>query len=374
MIQNSKVIFHIPHLAGGGAERVAVEVARYFLSKGVLVVFFIHSEKQAYVLPEGIRVVAARSTSHFGRLLELRALIRSMKPAAVLSFMPYANLISLFANIGLRNEMRLVISEHLTVVGDHSTGPMDLLKRVLRRYLYQTGDAIVAVSGGVADDLRRTLAGRVDEKITVIYNPCFIPDETRSVGAPSRAGKTILAVGRLCDDKGFDVLLRAFAQVRLRAGGVRLVIAGEGPSRRELESLVGELGLYDCVSLPGFTNDIRSLYRDADLFVCSSRREGFGNVIVEAMSFGLPVVATRCPHGPNEILEDGRYGHLVDVDDVRGLADALVESLASAGDPLMQISRAREFSLDVIGSRYLEQVGLSRFAKEELHTRTGYPT
>lgn len=288
--------------------------------------------------------------------------------------MPYANLISLIANVGLRKKTRLVISEHLTIVGYECTGLMDKCKQVFRRYLYQTSDVIVAVSGGVADDLRRMLAGRVSEKITVIYNPCFIPGEIRNVPGPSGTGKTVLAVGRLCQDKGFDVLLRAFAQVRLSIADVRLTIAGEGPNRIELENLIGELGLSHCVRLLGFTNDIRSLYRDADLFVCSSRREGFGNVIVEAMSFGLPVVATRCPHGPEEILAGGQYGLLVSVDDVRGLANAIVESLTSAGDPQMQIARAREFSLNEIGDRYLEQVGLLGGADEGQRGRTGYST
>lgn len=374
MIQNHEVIFHIPHLSGGGAERVAVEVARHFLSRGVAVVFFIHSEKRAYALPDGVKIVVARHTGHFGRLREFRAMISDRKPVAVLSFMPYANLISLFANVGRRKKTRLVISEHLTVVGEDSTGLMERCKQVLRRYLYQTSDVIVAVSGGVADDLRRMLVGRVNEKIIVIYNPCFIPGETRNAPEPSGTGKRVLAVGRLCQDKGFDVLLRAFAQVRSRIAGVRLTIAGEGPSRPELEGLISELDLSHDVSLQGFTNDIRSLYRDADLFVCSSRREGFGNVIVEAMSFGLPVVATRCPHGPEEILANGQYGVLVGVDDVRGLANAMVESLTSAGDPHAQIARAREFSLDEIGNRYLEQVGLSELADEGQRARTGYST
>ncbi|WP_201695258.1 glycosyltransferase [Paraburkholderia hiiakae] len=374
MIQNDEVIFHIPHLSGGGAERVAVEVARHFLSRGVTVVFFIHSEKRAYALPDGIKIFVACHSGHFGRLREFRAMIKQRKPVAVLSFMPYANLISLIANVGLRKKTRLVISEHLTIVGYECTGLMDKCKQVFRRYLYQTSDVIVAVSGGVADDLRRMLAGRVSEKITVIYNPCFIPGEIRNVPGPSGTGKTVLAVGRLCQDKGFDVLLRAFAQVRLSIADVRLTIAGEGPNRIELENLIGELGLSHCVRLLGFTNDIRSLYRDADLFVCSSRREGFGNVIVEAMSFGLPVVATRCPHGPEEILAGGQYGLLVSVDDVRGLANAIVESLTSAGDPQMQIARAREFSLNEIGDRYLEQVGLLGGADEGQRGRTGYST
>lgn len=374
MTQNREVIFHIPNLLGGGAERVAVEVARHFVARGVSTVLFVHKGQNAYALPKGVEVVVARRTGHVGRLFEFRGLIRRRNPDAVLSFLPYANLISLFANFGLKKKVRLILSEHLTVVGEHTRGFMSRCKWALRHYLYQKSDAIVAVSEGVASDLRNTLAGDARKKISVIYNPCFIPDAILDARGDAQGRKTILAVGRLCDDKGFDVLIGAFNRIRPKIGDARLIIAGEGPSREKLERLISGLGLSDFISLPGFTNDVRSLYRNADLFVCSSRREGFGNVIVEALSFGLSIVSTRCPHGPDEILEDGRFGRLVAVDDEQGLANAIIESLASRSDPKAQVARAREFSLDVIGDRYLKQVGLQEFASKVHPGETGCST
>lgn len=371
MSQDREVIFHIPNLLGGGAERVAVEIARHFSARGVSTIFFVHKGQNAYALPKGVEVVVARRDGHLGRLLEFRSLIRRRNPDAVLSFLPYANLISLFANFGGRRKVRLVLSEHLTVVGEDGGGLMNRCKWFLRRYLYQRSDAIVAVSEGVANDLRRTLAGDAIEKIVVIYNPCFIPDPILEARGDTYGEKTILAVGRLCDDKGYDVLISAFSRIRSKFSGVKLIIAGEGPSRKKLEKLIADLDLTDCISLPGFTSDIRNLYRNADLFVCSSRREGFGNVIVEALSFGLPVVSTRCPHGPEEILKGGRYGRLVAENDAQGLANAIIESLNSTNDPKAQIARAREFSLDVIGDHYLKQVGLSALVREAPATKTG---
>lgn len=374
MTQDREVIFHIPNLLGGGAERVAVEIARHFVTKGVSTVFFVHREQNAYVLPDEVKIVVARKAGHLGRLMEFRKLIRRRSPDAVLSFLPYANLISLFASFGGKKKIRLVLSEHLTVVGEHGGGAMSRFKWLLRRYLYQKSDGIVAVSQGVANDLRCTLAGDVGEKIAVIYNPCFIPDADLDARDDTQGEKTILAVGRLCDDKGFDVLIGAFNRIRSKMGDIKLLIAGEGPSRQRLQKLVDDLGLSGSISLRGFTNDVRSLYRNADLFVCSSRREGFGNVIVEALSFGLPVVSTRCPHGPEEILEDGKYGRLVAVNDECELASAIIETLASSIDPKAQIARAREFSLDVIGDHYLEQVGFSELVCKVPSAKIGYCT
>jgi glycosyltransferase involved in cell wall biosynthesis len=359
MTEQTTVIMHIPSLAGGGAERVAVEIAKYLESRGISVVLFVHTNGAAYELPAGVEIVMARSVRHIGRVIELRTLIGSKKPAALLSFLPYANLISLLANLGLKHPTRLVLSEHLAFTQAHRSGVMAKCKWTLRRWLYQTSHSIIAVSEGVADDLRRTLLGRVAKKIVVVYNPCYIPNAIESKSRIERDARKVLAVGRLVDDKGFDVLIRAFALVRAEVKDVTLTIAGEGPRRQSLEALIENLGLSGCVSLPGFTHDVGCLYRNADLFVCSSRLEGFGNVLVEALSFGLPVVATRCPHGPQEILDDGRYGRLAPVNDEKALAGQIVDSLSSSHDPLVQIARAQEFSIDVIGARYMEQLGIS---------------
>ncbi|WP_175979625.1 glycosyltransferase [Caballeronia zhejiangensis] len=357
-----EVLFHIPCLHGGGAERVAVEIAKHFVSKGFRPFFFVHTEGTAYQLPPGVEVVVASKTGHLARVLELRALIRKRRPEAVLSFLPYANLISVSARLFGGSRTRLVISEHSvfapsdSVYGSlHRTSAKAKIKWAIARWLYQASDSIVAVSTGVAQDLRRSLKGRAPDKVVVIHNPCFIPG---AVANAKPRGAAVLAVGRLGAQKGFDVLIRAFASVLKTRGDATLVIAGEGKDRARLEALVRELGLSDSVSLPGFAGDVAELYRNADLFVCSSKREGFGNVIVEALSFGLPVVSTRCEHGPDEILDGGKYGRLVPVDDEKALAAAIIESLTGDVDKPALIARAGAFSLEAIGDRYLEQLGL----------------
>lgn len=353
------ILFHIPSLQGGGAERVAVELARYFVEQRKSVAFFTHHADLDYTLPEGVDVVAAQESGHLQRVKELRALLRQVEVRVIVSFLPYANLISLFARFFGGFHGRLVVSEHLSYADFRPSGVKERLKFSLLAHLYQRSDAIVAVSHGVGEDLRRRLKGAAKEKISVIHNPCYILGPSVQPSSRHHSGRTVLAVGRLVPQKGFDVLIGAFREVNRRMPDVRLVIVGEGPDRTKLETLVTQFGLSNQVSLPGFTRNIVYEYQQADLFVCSSRFEGFGNVIVEALSFGLPIVSTACKHGPDEILESGRYGALVPVDDETALAEAIVSALGRPVDGDTQRARARDFSLGAIGSQYAKVMGLA---------------
>jgi len=353
------VVLHIPSLKGGGAERVAVEIARYFVEHGKSTAFFIHDGELAYDLPVGIDVFVARSAGHLQRVAEFRSLFTRLNVGVVVSFLPYANLISLLAIVGCRRRPTLVISEHLSYAGFRPAGLKERVKFALLPYLYQLSDVIVAVSTGVAEELRHRLRGSAVRKIVVIHNPCYIPDARASGLSRNSATRTVLAVGRLTAQKGFDVLIKAFSAVKKDVENVRLVIVGEGPDRAKLEALIARLNLTESVTLPGFTRNVADEYQGADLFVCSSRSEGFGNVIVEALSFGLPIVSTACRYGPEEILDGGRYGILVPVDDDVELADAIVSALSAPADPEAQISRARDFSLDAIGAQYAKVMGFT---------------
>jgi glycosyltransferase involved in cell wall biosynthesis len=365
MSQRREVIFHVPSLEGGGAERVAVEIAKYFVSQGHKPVFFVHTQKAAYELPQNVELIVAKSSGHLARVLELRKLIKLRRPAAVISLLPYANIISCIAALGSRKHTRLIVSEHTVFSSAHASGVKAKLKWKIATCLYQVSHSIVAVSSGVANELRGTLKGRGAKKVSVIHNPSYISHAPAHLRKQTHRRTRLLAVGRLVEEKQFDHLIRAFARVRAIVSDATLTIAGEGPQRSYLESLIRDLKLSDCVRLHGFVRDIGALYAEADLFVCSSKLEGFGNVIVEALSYGLPVVSTRCPHGPEEILQNGRYGRLVPVDDERALADALVESLFSTVDQSQLLARSRDFSLEVIGRSYLNLVGLSAVSQNE---------
>ncbi|CAE6844981.1 N-acetylgalactosamine-N, N'-diacetylbacillosaminyl-diphospho-undecaprenol 4-alpha-N-acetylgalactosaminyltransferase [Paraburkholderia nemoris] len=353
------VLIHIPSLRGGGAERVAVEVARYMASRGLRVAIFVHDPKLDFALPPGVTLIVANSRRHLGRVFELRGLLARHRARSLISLLPYANLISLFAGISRGKRTRLIVSEH-TSIAFRRPGVKGRVTRAITMLLYPFSDAIVAVSSGIAAELdaRMPCIGR--RNIVVIHNPCYVPAKALTASRQIAACPNILAVGRLAWEKGFDTLIRAFAQVHREVGGARLTILGEGRERTRLEALAESEGVADFVSLPGFSAQVFDAYRTADLFVCSSRVEGFGNVIVEALSFGLPIVSTRCMHGPAEILQNGRFGMLVAVDDVSAMARAIVDSLRRRCDPSRQVMRARDFSLDEIGAQYLRVAGFEQ--------------
>ena len=134
----------------------------------------------------------------------------------------------------------------------------------------------------------------------------------------------------------------------------KLVILGEGPQRSLLESLIREFSLEHKVQLRGFVVDPYPWYRSADLFVLSSKWEGFGNVLVEALECGLPIVSTDCPSGPSEILENGRYGTLVPVGNPHAITAAMVNAVTATQDRDRLMERAKAFSVRAISERYLE--------------------
>ena len=166
------------------------------------------------------------------------------------------------------------------------------------------------------------------KRVSVVPNAVFLPlatvpprvDPQAIVGADRNV---LLAVGRLIEQKGHDWLCRAFSEVCAQYPEWHMVILGEGPLRNRLQSLVAELGISNRVSMPGRVGNVADWYVRADLFVLSSRFEGFPSALIEAMASGCPCVSSDCDTGPRELIEDGVNGRLVAPDDVRALAEAL---------------------------------------------------
>jgi len=170
-------------------------------------------------------------------------------------------------------------------------------------------------------------------------------------------GPRILTVGNLKPVKNHPLLLRAFAA--LGRPEARLMLLGQGRNEAALRALADSLGIGDRVIFAGFHPDPAPFYATADLFVLSSDHEGFGNVIVEALSCGLPVVSTDCPSGPAEILENGRFGRLVPVGDAGALTAAIDLALSAPVDKAAQKVRADVFAPEIAARKYLDLLGLS---------------
>ena len=226
------------------------------------------------------------------------------------------------------------------------------------RLAFARVEGIVCVSKGAADDLSR-ITGVSRNRINAIYNPIVGGAKVPAKDLPAKYAATvgyprILAVGTLKTIKDYPTLLKAFALLLRAMPDARLLVLGEGDERTPLEALVQELGIAGNVSLPGFVDNTEAYYDKADLFVLTSVGEGFGNVIVEALEHGVPVVSTDCPSGPREILAGGRYGTLVPVSDPEALAEAMHDALTRTHDKAALKARAADFSVSKAADAYLD--------------------
>ncbi|WP_281383389.1 glycosyltransferase [Pseudoxanthomonas broegbernensis] len=351
----------MPSLRGGGTERAMLTLANGFAARGVRTDLVLALAEGPYLIDvaPAVRVVDLDSRRVSTSLPGLARYLRREQPRAMLSALSHANVIAAVAKGLSRGSTRLVVSERTHVSQNlHRSGSLrDRAMLPVMRFAYRNADAIVAVSHGVADDLRNAISVP-KERIHVIYNPVVTPGLEGLASAPIdhpwlRGGEppVVLAAGRLTPAKDYPTLLRAFAKVR-RQRDCRLVILGEGELRHSLEMLIGDLGLGSCVQLPGFADNPFAWMRHAALFVLSSAWEGLPNVLIQAMACGTPVISTDCPSGPREILEDGKWGTLVPVADADALSEAIIERLGETGpnDPRV---RASYFGVDRSLDSYL---------------------
>jgi glycosyltransferase involved in cell wall biosynthesis len=338
-----RVAIFLASLEGGGSERIALNLAQGFAERGLEVDLVLQRAEGPYLaqVPDEIRIVDLRAGRMARAAFPLITYLRRERPPFLLSLMMGANIIAILSRKLARVDTRLVISEHLNI-SIASGNAVRLRSRYLplmAKRTYPWADGIVAVSEGVAEDLARTL-GLPRKKIEVIYNPVITPELLEKAREPVdhpwfQPGEppVILGAGRLTGQKDFPTLLRAFSLVR-KERPVRLVILGEGEDRHELKALVDELGLAEDVEMPGFVDNPYGYMAGAAVFVQSSRWEGLPTVLIEAMALGKPVVATDCPSGAREILNDGRYGTLVPVGDVKRLAAGISAMLEQPVEPL----------------------------------------
>jgi glycosyltransferase involved in cell wall biosynthesis len=358
------VALFVPSLVGGGAERVALNLAEAFIGLGVptdLVVVSGRGELAGQI-PLGVRLVDLGASRVLLGLPALVAYLGREHPAAVIAFMDHAAVVALWARRLSGTSTRIICTVHntLTRATNSSSTVRNRVLPVLLRAFYPSADEVVAVSHGVARDLSDA-TGFPLPKIRVIYNPVITPDLTAAAahapGHPWLADggpPVVLGVGRLTRQKDFESLVRAFAIVR-RQRPARLLILGEGEERSALEALVRELGLGSDAALPGFVAGAPGCMAHAAVFVLSSAWEGLPTVLIEALAAGTTVVATDCPSGPREILRGGELGRLVPPGDVEALADGILAALAGSARRV-PLAELREFTLEFAAEAYLRLV------------------
>ncbi len=347
-----RLLFYTHALVGGGAERVWALVASGLSRRGHDVSFavdFVASENEYLLVPQMRRFVLG--SNHVSATRALAKILANERPDAVFSAIGASNvkLLAAKALSGWRGAS--ILSAH---------GRFDAEPRLLGRATY-AATAITSRLGtrtiAVSDDLRRYLIERWHGdpgRVVTIHNGVELPpmNSLPDASVLARREDVVLAVGRLVPEKGFASLIEAFAKSR-RAK--RLIILGEGTERARLEALIARGSLSSRVELRGYLKEPWPVFAQAKMLAVSSRSEAFGNVIVEALAHGLPVVATRCG-GPEEILNGGQYGRLVPVGDADAMALAIDETLDEPGDPLQHRARAETFSLDRTLDRFEELI------------------
>lgn len=359
--ERPKVAFLLPHLGGGGVERVFANYAGALAARGHSTdLVILNHEQRATEAPEGVRVVDLGlkhvTDATFG--LALPALVRYLReerPTALCVGITTLNLTALVARRLSGVDTAVLVSEHVPPSVNAGTHPLKRLLPPLMRWWYPKADSVFAVSEHLADDVA-AVARLQRERVATIYNPVVGPKLlTEAAAKPDHpffggAEQVLVAVGRLHPQKDFVSLIRAFHQLQ-RELPVKLIILGEGELRSELETEVRERGLTGSVSMPGHVKAPGSYLANADLFVLSSRYEGFPTVLIEALACGCPVVSTDCPTGPHEILEGGLYGRLVPVADPGALAEAMKATLAAPLPAARLKERGRLFTIEAATER-----------------------
>jgi glycosyltransferase involved in cell wall biosynthesis len=363
-VRQAPVALFLPTLQGGGAERVAINLAQGFIDLGIATDLVTVSGRGEFAgqVPSGVRLIDFDASRVILGVPALAAYLRRERPSAVIAFMDHACIAALMARRVSGVSTRIICTVHntLTLATSNSANFRNRLLPMLLRAFYPSADGVVAVSHGVARDLSAA-TGLPLSRIKVIYNPVITDDLTAAgAGAPGHpwlsdgGPPVVLGVGRLTQQKNFSSLIRAFAAVR-RKRPARLLILGEGEERPALEELVRKLELGSDVALPGFLAGAQACMAQAAVFVLSSAWEGLPTVLIEALAAGATVVSTDCPSGPREILRGGELGQLVPPGDVDALADGIMAALSGSGRRV-PLSDLEEYTQQFAAKAYLRLV------------------
>lgn len=351
-----RITFVIYSLSAGGAERIMSIMSNYWAEKDWNVTIITISGQNQRPFFELHSSVAIRhldaSTSTIGlfhgiannirRIQKLRRAIVESDPQVVISFMDQTNIITILAATGLN--LPVIVAEH----NDPYQRKIGPYWAFVRQLVYIRASQLIVLNKTALN----YFSALVRKRARVMFNPVVLPADSDAIEKPrSGHGKTIVAMGRLVDQKGFDMLLRAFDLVAAKHLDWSLEIWGDGPLRSELEAQRRRLQSVDRVRLPGITKSPFGKMKRAEIFVLSSRYEGFPTVLCEAMACGTAVISFDCQTGPAEIIRDGVDGILVPAGDVHALADAM--------DALMSNEQYRK-ALATQATNVLDRFGLEK--------------
>jgi len=368
-----KVAIYIPTFHVGGAEKVTVQLANYFSENGLdITIICLAKDGELFdqLLPSlDVIVLSETSFTAIGTLPSLIKVINALKPDILLSTLYNTGLASVIASLFAQHKPLIIGGLHNSIL-NKSRYSSNLKEKYflipLIKLLFSKCDAFIPVSNQLAEELLG-ICSLPSSRVFPILNPsydCRYPNLAREpISHPwlscsvSRGYKTLCAVGRLVPQKGFDILLKAF-YIALQTAELRLVIVGDGPEYLALTRLASKLGVLDYVDFLGHQTNPLPYMSGSDLFILSSRYEGMPNVLVEALSCQIPIIASDCETGPREVLANGYYGKLVQPLSAEALASSIIqfanEGLDIPASPEELLSRAKQFSISSAGDQYIE--------------------
>jgi glycosyltransferase involved in cell wall biosynthesis len=356
-----KISLFIPTLEGAGAEKIVLTLANSFVSKGYHVDLIVIKFKGAFCeqVDSSINVINLNCKRVIFSLFPLINYLNLNKPDILLASLTHINIVSIIAGLFSRVKTKVIVIEHSLKTKLFKN--LNLKNRMVDLFMlftYPKAYRVVAVSKEVAKNIS-VRSGIELSKIDIINNPIYsnsiILKSKENLNHPwflENQPPVILSVGRLTEEKNFSLLIRAFANVRNKYN-VRLLILGEGKLREQLTALASKLGVEKDFCMPGFVENPYAYMSRASLFVMSSDYEGFGNVLVEAMACGTPIISTNCPGGPAEILENGLWGELVPVGDLKTLTSSIINTF-NKKNHLNNSKRVNDFDIDMKIQEYVK--------------------
>jgi glycosyltransferase involved in cell wall biosynthesis len=362
-----RLLLYTHGLVDGGGERLWACLATALKARGYDVLFVqdFEADENRHNLDPSIPLHTL-GRNHIAATRNLARLLKDERPDVALSAVGGSNLKLLLASFLSRAPTLPVITYHGEM--EWKSGWLSFFSYAGLPLLSRWAARTVAVSDGLCDILKKKWNAKPQRMVTIL-NPVFFPRDIPVPTGEDLAARqnVVLSVGRLVPEKDFVTLVRAFA--RLKHKDSQLIILGKGPEHARIEAEIRKLGVQDRVVMPGYVKEPWAVYSSAKCFVSSSNSEPFGNVVVEALAYGLPVVATACA-GPQQILDRGKYGRIVDIGNHTQLAEAVDALLDQPGDPDMRRRRADAFSFAAQLPAYEE---LIREVLNEAHVQRGEP-
>lgn len=340
MNKKFKVLFVLPSLIGGGAERVFTYLINHIDRERFEPHLALGAKRGAYLhdISDDVSIYQLNGERARNATPSLIKLVRKIRPDVVFSTVGM-NFANSFGRIFYPSGTRIVLREGSSVtafledVARESRATAFVYRKTFR-ILYNLSDSVICQSDFMLHDNAKNL-GIAEKRLHRIYNPVDFEKIDRLSKESSEkllpeGVFNFVAVGNLLYCKGYDILLKAFAEAHEKNENIALTILGEGEERENLERLRNDLGLDKIVKMPGFVKNPYKYIKQADACISSSRYEGFANVIVEALACGKPVVATDCPSANREVIKEGFNGWFAQNEDVTSLAETLLKATAEA--------------------------------------------